>query len=203
MPESVASGAAFRIAFLIGLGVGVAIRLYYSRRSRHPRPRSSDLYWPEWPLLILSWVGMQVFPIVFVFTSWLSFADYRLPAWAGVAGAAVFALALFLLWRSHADLGRNWAPVVVIHEEQTLVTTGVYARVRHPMYAAHLLWALAQPLMLWNWIAGPAFLVAFVPLYVLRVSREERVMIERFGNEYRTYTIRTGRIIPRFGRASR
>jgi len=39
------------------------------------------------------------------------------------------------------------------------------------MGAAHLLWAVAQLLLLQNWIAGPAFLVASIPLYVARMPR--------------------------------
>jgi protein-S-isoprenylcysteine O-methyltransferase Ste14 len=65
------------------------------------------------------------------------------------------------------------------------------------MYAAHLLWAIAQGLLLENWLAGWTFLVVFVPLYLLRVPKEEQLMLERFGEHYRQYMNRTGRIIPR------
>jgi len=78
------------------------------------------------------------------------------------------------------------------------VTTGVYEWVRHPMYAAHLLWAAAQLLLLQNWIAGPSFLVASIPLYVARIPREEEMMLEEFGDEYRRYAERTGRFLPRW-----
>jgi hypothetical protein len=49
--------------------------------------------------------------------------------------------------------------------------------------AAHLLWAVAQLLLLQNWIAGPAFLVASLPLYVVRIPREEEMMVGEFGEE--------------------
>ena len=86
-----------------------------------------------------------------------------------------------------------------IREEHSLVTKGVYKYIRHPMYAAHLLWAIAQVLLLQNWIAGPAFMVTSVPLYLFRVPVEERMMLDRFGEEYRLYMNGTGRVIPRFG----
>jgi len=76
--------------------------------------------------------------------------------------------------------------------------TGVDELVRHPMRAAHLLWAVAQLLLLQNWIAGPAFLVASLPLYVVRIPREEEMMLEEFGEEYRRYAERTGRVVPRW-----
>jgi protein-S-isoprenylcysteine O-methyltransferase Ste14 len=65
------------------------------------------------------------------------------------------------------------------------------------MYAAFWLWALAQVLLLPNWIAGPAGLVGFGMLFFLRIGREERLMEETFGDEYRQYVARTGRIVPR------
>jgi len=68
------------------------------------------------------------------------------------------------------------------------------------MYAAHGLWAVAQALLLQNWIVGPAFLALSLPLYLLRVPREEEMMLEHFGEEYRSYISRTGRVIPRVWR---
>src|SRR5215204_5393163 len=64
------------------------------------------------------------------------------------------------------------------------------------MYASIWLWGIAQTLLLQNWIAGWASIVLFVPMYVLRVSREEQ-MIEQFGEAYRAYMNRTGRVGPR------
>ncbi len=52
-------------------------------------------------------------------------------------------------------------------------------------------------LLLQNWVAGWAGLALFAPLYVLRVPREERMMLDRFGEEYRAYMDRTGRVVPR------
>ena len=68
------------------------------------------------------------------------------------------------------------------------------------MYAAHLLWALAQPLLLWNWLAGLSLLANFLPLYLVRVPQEEKMMLDSFGEAYRAYMDRTGRVIPRFSR---
>jgi protein-S-isoprenylcysteine O-methyltransferase Ste14 len=51
-------------------------------------------------------------------------------------------------------------------------------------------------LLLQNWVAGWAGLALFTPLYVLRVPREEQMMLDRFGAEYRSYMNRTGRIVP-------
>jgi protein-S-isoprenylcysteine O-methyltransferase Ste14 len=52
-------------------------------------------------------------------------------------------------------------------------------------------------LLLQNWVAGWAGLALFAPLYVLRVPREERMMLDQFGEEYRAYMDRTGGVVPR------
>ena len=128
-------------------------------------------------------------------------ADYRLPQEArgpaGGVGAAILAVAVWLFWRSHADLGRNWSPSLQLREGHEVVTGGVYRSIRHPMYASQWLWCIGQTLLLQNWIAGWAGLVLFAPLYLLRVPREEQLMLDRFGEAYRAYMGRTGRVIPR------
>jgi len=59
---------------------------------------------------------------------------------------------------------------------------------------------LAQALLLQNWIAGFAMLASLLPLYLVRVPREEQMMLEHFGEEYRLYMNRTGRVVPRLWR---
>ena len=188
-------------AFVI---VGAVVRGVYVRR--HGKPTIADDLNTRLDklLLVLSGVGMQLIPIVYLLTGWLDFADYGLPAAAslalGVVGALVFAVGIWLLWRSHAELGRNFSPTLQIVEDHSLVTDGVFRRIRHPMYSAHLLWAIAQAMLLQNWIAGPAFLVVQVPLYLRRIPTEERMMLEQYGDEYREYMGRTGRLFPRLSR---
>ena len=77
-----------------------------------------------------------------------------------------------------------------------MVDTGVYRRVRHPMYASIFLWCLAQGLLLANWLAGWCALATFTLLYIVRTPREERMMREAFGADYDAYAARTKRLIP-------
>jgi protein-S-isoprenylcysteine O-methyltransferase Ste14 len=76
------------------------------------------------------------------------------------------------------------------------VTGGVYRYVRHPMYTSFFLLALAQLLLIPNWLAGGAGLIAVLVLYLFRVRREESMMAEQFGDAYRAYCEKTARIIP-------
>ena len=102
-----------------------------------------------------------------------------------------------ILWRAHTDLGCNWSPALQVAEEHGLVTNGVYRSIRYPIYASVWLWGMAQALLLHNWVAGLAGLICFLPVYLFRVPREERMMLNHFGEAYRAYTERSGRVFPR------
>jgi protein-S-isoprenylcysteine O-methyltransferase Ste14 len=105
---------------------------------------------------------------------------------------------IWMMWRSHADLGTNWSAGLQTSDAQSLVTTGVYARVRHPMYTAHWLLGIGQALLVHNWLAGAAGLVVFGLMYAVRVPREEAMMVDRFGAAYQLYQRKTGRVLPWF-----
>jgi protein-S-isoprenylcysteine O-methyltransferase Ste14 len=186
----------FEVIFLGGFVVGSLIRVIYTVGQRKIKAEKKYSNVLDIILVSAAGIGMDL-PFVYLFTSWFDFANYSLPSWSGWAGAAIFVGAIFMLWRSHVDLGRNWSATLCITGQHSLVTTGVYRRIRHPMYTAHLFWALAQGLLLSNWLAGWAFLVLSIPLYIVRIPKEEQMMLEHFGEEYREYISRTGRLIPR------
>ncbi len=71
--------------------------------------------------------------------------------------------------------------------------------IRHPMYASQWLWVIAQPLLLQNWAAGFINLIIFIPFYLLRVQAEEQMMVDKFGEQYKTYMGCTGRVLPKIG----
>ena len=187
----------FKIIFAICFVAASLIRVPYVRRSRRDEVANDRTPLAEMLLLTIVFVGMQVIPFLYIVTDWLDFADYYLPPWMGFCGAAVFVFAVWLLWRSHVDLGSNFSPKLQVRPDHSLVTDGVYRRIRHPMYTAHLLWAFAQLLLFHNWIAGPAFLLTIVPLFWLRIPKEEQMMRDLFGDEYKAYMDRTGRLFPR------
>ncbi len=190
----------FKVIWLVGLIAGSVVRVLYARPHKKDSIRVDRQSRMDTLLMLLPTLGMLVLPLVYVLSDWLDFADYRLPAWAGWVGATVLAAAIGLLWMTHVALGLNWSPTLQVRKEHSLITHGVYRRVRHPMYAAHCLWGIAQVLLLQNWIAGPSMLVSSIPLFLLRIPREEQMLLEHFGQEYRLYMNRTGRIIPRFWR---
>ncbi|MEM7125973.1 MAG: protein-S-isoprenylcysteine O-methyltransferase [Chloroflexota bacterium] len=187
-----------KILYVLTMVITTVIRSPYEKRNKENKIASDHKDQQEQILLMLVLLGMMLIPLIFIFTPLLSFADYALPVWALIVGVLVMATGLWLFWRSHADLGQNWSVSLEIRDEHTLVTNGVYQRVRHPMYSAIWLLALGQPLLLHNWIAGFGSIFAFGIMYLLRVPIEERMMLEQFGEQYQQYMAKTGRILPKF-----
>lgn len=191
-PDSLFAGI-----FLVGVLVGWLIRFYYGKRVAKDRVKVERRSHLEFALVVLAFVAMHVMPLVYLLTDRLDFVDYPMPLAGRLPGVAVYGAGLWLFWRSHADLGQNWSPIPRILRGQSLVTGGVYGRIRHPMYAGHWLGAVAQALLIPNWIAGASFVGLFLVFYLLRVPREERLMLEFFGERYRDYMTRTNRLTPR------
>ena len=192
--------ATLKTLYFLALLAQVVIRIPHEQRRRKTRMAVERVNTLERTLVSLLFVGIVFAPAIYASTSLLDRANYRLPLEAqrsvGGVGAMLMTLAIWLFWRSHADLGRNWSPSLQLREGHELVTEGVYRYVRHPMYASEWLWSIAQALLLQNWVAGWAGLALFTPLYVMRVPREEQMMLDRFGAEYRSYMNRTGRVVP-------
>jgi protein-S-isoprenylcysteine O-methyltransferase Ste14 len=172
------------------------IRLPHERRSRKTPIAIRSERRRDQVLLAISFTGLFVIPVIYVATGEPRFADYPFQQALAWLGTAVFGLSLGLFYRTHRDLGRFWSVTLEIRDTHQLITTGVYRHVRHPMYSAFFLWAVAQALLLPNVIAGLAGLAGFGTLFALRLPREERMMEERFGEAYRAYAARTKRIIP-------
>jgi protein-S-isoprenylcysteine O-methyltransferase Ste14 len=191
----------FAGVYFAGIIAEIIIRAPYNKQRQKIAKTDQRVSTAEKLLLTLFFVGMFALPAVYAFTPWLDFANYNLSqemsVMLGISGTVVFIAALWVFWRAHRDLGSNWSPSLEINAEQTLVTQGIYGVVRHPMYASQFLWCIAQALLLQNWIAGLAGIVCFLPLYLMRVPREEQMMLDHFGAQYRDYLARTGRVVPK------
>lgn len=185
-----------KIIWVLGVVGWFVIRYPYARRARRTNKVSRTDSSRELVLMAISAAGLGVVPFIYVLTGFPRFADYPFNPVLGWLGLAVFVAALILFRRTHKDLGRNWSITLEVREQHALITTGIYSRVRHPMYSAFWLWAIAQALLLPNWVAGVAGLVGFGTLFFLRVPREETLMLETFGDEYRRYMTRTWRVLP-------
>ncbi len=189
-------GSVGEIVWVLGIVAWYVIRYPFERRAKRVRVVSDVRSRSEIIGLVSALFGLAILPGFYVATGIPGSADYAASAWAVALGTVIFALALWVFRRSHKELGRNWSITLEIREQHRLVSSGPYAFVRHPMYTSFLLMGLGQAFLLANWVAGLAGLIGFAVLFFLRVSKEERMMLENFGPQYRTYMERTKRIIP-------
>ena len=142
-------------------------------------------------------IGYFVLPFTYVFSTWFSWFDYYLPKFMAFPAIALYCLGVWLFFRAYTELGTSWSPGPDIKESHILVTGGIFRWMRHPMYSALGVIALAQIFILQNWLVGPAFLLLSVPFYKYRLKREEKQLVSFFGDEYVNYKKRTNALIPR------
>lgn len=189
----------FEVAYWAAIVVEMVIRAPLNKKRKEEKMSEQRVSSQEKFILFLLLIGMFILPLIYSASTWLDFANYSLPVWAGWLGVALLLGALFVFWRAHADLGLNWSPSLEIREKHQLITKGIYGVIRHPMYASQWLWVIAQPLLLQNWIVGFVNLLIFIPFYMLRVQAEEKMMVDTFGDEYREYMKQTGGVLPKIG----
>ena len=192
----------YKALYFLAIVAQVVIRAPIDRVRRQNKIVTAQVDRRETVALLALTVGSLLLPLIYTFAPWLNFANYALPAWVRWLGVALLVASLVVFWKAHQDLGRNWSPSLELREGHTLITNGLYNYIRHPMYASQWLFVLAQCLLLPNWLAGVGGLVLFLPLYFGRVPVEEQMMLKEFGDQYRAYAARTGRVLPRLGKSA-
>ena len=104
-----------------------------------------------------------------------------------IAGLAIAIPSLLLFVLARIQLGRAFS---VRAKASTLVTSGIYSRIRNPIYLFGSL--MIAGIILWMnrpWLL--LFLAVLVPLQAYRIRKEERVLAEKFGTTYLEYKQRT------------
>lgn len=119
--------------------------------------------------------------------------------WPGSAlGVAVLVLSLFVRAAAIRTLGKFWSLHLEIRESHVLVREGIYEVVRHPAYAAILLEVISIPIVTNAWWTAVAAAAVYWPLLLYRLRREERALVEKFGEPYRVYQREVGALVPRW-----
>lgn len=197
------SESIFRVSFWV-LFVGmVVIQVYYAawvRRVGGKRPSDSKALERErWLLIIIRIrsILLITFLVLYILNPlWARVFSMPFPDWLRWVGLVTGVLSLIFYGWSRGTLGKVWSSYLQLQKEHFLVTTGPYARVRHPIYLALISYLLSITLVAANWLLF-AFLVVSVVVLSFRIPKEEQMMIERFGEEYKAYMRRTGRLFPK------
>jgi len=192
------------------LVIGLVMAFYWGRviklvvKTRRLHGKSAHFVPPEllgrllriiWYPNVAAWITIPLV-LAFVHTHHFSFQRFwrnPVPGYVAVVAALVALYLTLLCWRK---MGKDWRMGIDPNEKNTLIITGPYALVRHPIYA------LQCTLAALSFIAVPVgsmAVVAIVQIFLLswEARREEQHMLSVHGDSYGDYMRQVGRFFPR------
>jgi len=188
----------FRLILLAGFVLFMPVGIYHRLKARtgEKLDRRQEGLFIMITLRLIGIAAMAGLIAYLINPACMAWAEMPLPVWlrwTGVGFALIAGLVVVWMFRT---LGRNLTDTVVTRKQHTLVTTGPYRWVRHPLYTLALLLGVANTLAAANWFFLVAGCLVFL-LLAIRTRKEEENLIARFGDDYRNYMQRTGRFVPR------
>jgi protein-S-isoprenylcysteine O-methyltransferase Ste14 len=189
----------FRLVLLCAWLAFVPVPAYYRIRSQSTGESLDRKQEGLFILITLRLAGLStLFGLIAYLShpSWMEWSSLPLSGWLRWTGLGLFVVGDVLLTWTLISLGKNLTDTVVTRREHTLVVSGPYAWVRHPFYDCVGLIVAGSALLAANWFIAAAGTLLFV-MFATRSAIEEEKLIARFGDEYRRYTQRTGRFIPK------
>jgi len=208
MKEDIAHSGAWGLAVIM---IVVASWILY----RYLAPRS----WREWAgvglvqaFLIALYAEMYGFPLTIYLLArffGLDRTDLNASLWSTLLGVGELGMLISMLLGYallFAGLGifvQGWRELYRARREGRLATDGLYGLVRHPQYTGLFIGLFGEGVVHWPTLFSVAMFPVIVLAYVLLARREERQMVERFGEQYRAYRRRVPMFLPRLGQWSR
>jgi protein-S-isoprenylcysteine O-methyltransferase Ste14 len=198
----------FLVLFVALIFIGTGIRRYYTYKIEKTRQRLSvkerveEMILAEGKTFTVLLIAQGIYIIVLLppyllFPSSFLLFQMPFPVWLRWFGVGLGFLSVpFLAW-VHYVLDKSWSITLKLQTDHRLVTSGPYRKIRHPMYTVLIMYELSWVLVSAN-LLFLVYYVFSVFLIAVRIPREERMMLEKFGEEYRVYMKRTGRLLPRF-----
>jgi len=195
----------YRILFAALYAFFLSVRGYY--RFMKPKREAPDEVEERKPfgkaevamsIIILAYFASIILYLVdFPWFAWSQISSYpEFVRWIGVLLALISTP--FLYW-IHRKLDRQYSACLQIKESHSLIKDGPYSRVRHPMYTVLSMFSFGVSLLTANFVMiGLSILILIQFPFVAR--KEERMLLETFGEEYSEYMKRTGRFFPRIRR---
>lgn len=112
------------------------------------------------------------------------------------SGLIIILLGMLIRFISIRTLGRFFTVDVAIRKDHKIIKNGIYRYIRHPAYASSLLEFIGFGLSLNNWISLLVVIIPVTVAFINRIKVEEKLLTDKFGNEYSEYMDRTYRLLP-------
>jgi len=196
----------FRLTFVILLAVLFAMRFYFMIKVR----RAGGRLMPDeeavkreggrgfFVFRVAAFFALMVFLGMYIAgMAWIDVFMFMLPDWLRWIGFALGILSVAFMTWTQVTLDTQWSAQLQLTKDHHLITTGPYARMRHPLYTSMFGWGVALSLLTANWIFVAVSVLSIIGL-IVRIPKEEQMMIEAFGDEYKTYMQRTGSFFPKW-----
>jgi len=127
--------------------------------------------------------------------NWLGYGAINMLG-IGMLGLLLGVGGLVIRYFAFTTLGRFFSRTLREADQQTLVTRGIYRKIRHPGYLSDLLIFIGAALAMNNLLPLVLIPITFVPAYAYRIHVEERMLLEIFGAQYSEYQKVSKRLIP-------
>jgi protein-S-isoprenylcysteine O-methyltransferase Ste14 len=195
----------FFVFFLVILFAGMIVRGIFGYRSadykKSLRELTKQLFEHETPLsiglLILGGILLMIGVVIYAFyTTLFPWSCLPLPDLVRWIGVIIGVITVPLIAWVHWVLGHALSKSLTIQDEHQLVTTGPYRWIRHPIYTVFIFYFLALFLVSTNLFLLIAWIIMVIT-FIIRIPKEEQMLINQFGDAYREYMKMTGRLFPR------
>ena len=180
------------IVFILSLVLYNYSGLYVSRKYDAKIPFWSTIlkgHDPTFYLVYGSYLALVIGAALAIITE-----RFQLPL--TIAGFGVILVSIIINLLARQELARNWSPLAGTSAEQSLIKSGIYAHIRHPIYTSGILLSLGLALItssLW----GLALFILALIAFVFRINAEEKALLAKFGVEYQEYAQNTGALLPK------
>lgn len=191
------------LSYRIAMVALSAAHLVVSRRYMKRSGAGATLFQKRDEGLLLAWAAAICFAgyalsvlLILLNPAWMAWGALPLSGVVRWSGAPLMALGAALhVWGAH-HLGANLTVTISTRNGHTLVTSGPFRWVRHPLYSGGMLESMGVCLLLANG-AVVAFAVGFWGLVIWRTPLEEARLEAVFGEAYRDYRSHVGRFVPK------
>jgi protein-S-isoprenylcysteine O-methyltransferase Ste14 len=205
MNEQIAHSGVWALAVIMIVGVSWFFYRYFAPKN-----------WREWAgaglvqaFIIALYAEMYGFPLtIYLLVRWFGLDRKYLSAnlWSTLLGIGEtgmmisMILGYFLAFVGIGLFAQGWRELYKAHQQKHLATDGLYGIVRHPQYTGLFLGLFGEGVVHWPTLFSVGLFPLIVLFYVLLARKEERRMVERFGEAYRGYQRRVPMFIPLWGR---
>lgn len=179
--------------------IRLAYRIPAAKREageKHELPRTAAL---TLTVGILAYFACIILYLLYL--PWILWFQLSFLTWIRWLALPIAILCVPALYWTHHTLGKQYSANLEIQSDHKFITDGPYSGIRHPMYTIFIVFSIAMALLTLNLLI--IFFSILVSISFPSVAeREELMLIDAFGDDYRSYMRRTGRFLPRLRHSS-